>query len=125
MSQVAGNELAGAVAIAWAVPTIPGVYCEWTQLRVIAELDGVIGDKVGGERSPSPVEARAGVRGRIWRGWTVGVTGGRGLVDTVGAPSWRGVVELSWRDEPRTDRAAPRRDDEELDLEDGEGDGEE
>jgi len=106
--QVAGNELTGAVALSWQVPTIPGVYCDWTQLRAIAELDGVLGDTVGGQRGPSPIEARLGVRGRIWRGWTVGVTAGRGLVGEVGSPRWRGVVEVSWRDEPRTDVPAPR-----------------
>ena len=107
--QVAGNEVVAGVAIAYTLPPISRVYCDWTQLRLIAEVDGVVGDTVGEVRGPSPFEARAGIRGRIWRGWTVGVIGGRGLTDEVGAPSWRAVIEVSWRDEPRTDiPRAPR-----------------
>jgi hypothetical protein len=127
-SQVSGNELVGALAVAWQLPVIDGVYCDWTALRAIAELDGVYGDKVGGVRGPSPLEARVGVRGRVWRGWTIGVVGGRGLVDEVGAPRWRGVIEVSWRDEPRTDAPVRRDDaepaDEELEYDDVDAEGE-
>jgi hypothetical protein len=101
--QVAGNEVVGGVALAYRLPPISGVICDWTQLRLIAEVDGVVGDTVGEVRGPSPFEARVGIRGRIWRGWTIGVVGGRGLTDEVGAPRWRGVLEVSWRDEPRSD----------------------
>jgi hypothetical protein len=114
--QVAGNEVVGGLAVSFTLPTITGVYCSWTQLRAIAELDGVLGDTVGGKRSPSPIEARLGVRGRIWRGWTIGVTAGRGLNDEVGAPRWRGVLDVAWRDEPRTETPVKRRDVDELDC---------
>jgi hypothetical protein len=110
--QVAGNEVVGGIALAYALPPIGGMSCDWTQLRLIAELDAVLGDTVGEVRGPSPVEARLGVRGRIWRGWTIGVVAGRGVNDEVGSPRWRGVVELSWRDQPRSDEpVAPRVDD--------------
>jgi hypothetical protein len=106
---VSGNEVVGAIAVSVRLPPVAGAWCDWTELRAIAELDGVLGDTVGGERSPSPIEARLGVRGRLWRGWTVAAIGGAGVVDEVGAPAWRGVVEVSWRSEPRTDVPPPRR----------------
>jgi hypothetical protein len=107
--QVAGNEVMAGAALSYQLPPISGVTCDWTQLRLIAEVDGVVGDTVGEVRGPSPFEARAGVRGRIWRGWTIAVVGGRGLTDEVGAPRWRAVLEVSWRDEPRTEiPRAPR-----------------
>jgi hypothetical protein len=101
--QVAGNEVIGGAAVAYQLPGIPGVYCSWTQLRAIAELDAVLGDAMGGSNGPSPLEARVGLRGRIWRGWTLGVAAGRGLNDEVGAPRWRAMLDVSWRDEPRTE----------------------
>jgi hypothetical protein len=105
--QIVGNELLGAIAVSYALPAIPRLTCDWTQLRAIVELDGVLGDDVGDKRGPSPLELRAGVRGRAWRGWTVGVTMGRGLVDEVGAPAFRLAVDVAWRDAPRTE-PAPR-----------------
>jgi hypothetical protein len=107
--QVAGNEVITGIAVAYQLPGIRGVYCSWTQLRVIGELDAVLGDAMGGSSGPSPVEARVGVRGRIWRGWTLGVAAGRGLTDEVGAPQWRGMLDITWRDEPRSEipRAQP------------------
>lgn len=105
---VSGNEVVGALAVSVRLPPIAGAWCDWTELRAIAELDGVLGDTVGGERSPSPIEARFGIRGRLWRGWTVAAIAGAGLVDEVGAPAWRGVLELSWRSAPRTDVPPPR-----------------
>ena len=101
--QIVGNELLGALAVSYALPAIPRLTCDWTQLRAIVELDGVLGDDVGDKRGPSPLELRAGGRGRIWQGWTIGVTLGRGLTDEVGAPSFRFAVDVSWRDEPRTE----------------------
>ncbi|MBP6840012.1 MAG: hypothetical protein KBG28_25715 [Kofleriaceae bacterium] len=94
---VAGNELVGALALTAPVPRIPGLTCGADQLVVLAQLDGALGDDVGGARGPSALEVRFGARARFWPTWSVTVAGGRGLSADLGSPSWRLAVELEWR----------------------------
>jgi hypothetical protein len=98
--QAIGNELHAALAASMSISRLT---CGYDQVRLIAEIDGVVGDNVGGERGPSPFEARVGARVRLWRGWTIALAGGRGIVDEVGAPAWRALVDVAWTDAPRGD----------------------
>ena len=71
--RVVGDELFGAAGV---VVPLSG-----PALAASAEVDGVVGDDVKGMRGPSPVEARAGVVGRIGAAWQLGARIGFGLDD--------------------------------------------
>jgi hypothetical protein len=97
--RVIGDELFGAAGVVVPVWTIGGPGGEGEplhQLRASAEVAGVLGDSVGASVGPSPVEVRGGVSASLCGGWSVGVRGGRGVNDQIGAVRWRGVVEVAW-----------------------------
>jgi hypothetical protein len=95
--RLVGDAAFAAVGVAVGLPPVCGLWCTRDQLRVTGEVVGELGDKVGGERGPSPVEARVGVIGRPWPGLFIGVRAGVGLDDQVGAPRFRGILELTWQ----------------------------
>lgn len=60
------------------------------------ELAGALGDNVGMQAAPSPLEARLGAHLPVLADLVVGARVGAGLVDQIGAPSFRAIVELAW-----------------------------
>lgn len=92
-----GDELVGAVGATYAVPPIAGLWDTPDQLRLAAELDGVLGDRVGSQRGPSPAEARLGVIGKPFEALAVGARVGFGLDDQIGSPELRVTLELAWQ----------------------------
>lgn len=66
-------------------------------LAVLAEVDGAVGDRVGAMRGPSPLEVRGGFVGHAWGKVSIGVRFGVGLISEIGAPAWRGTVEVAWQ----------------------------
>ena len=91
-----GDELFGALGVAYQLPAIEGLYCEANQVRVTAELHGVLGSDVGDKEGSSPAEARLGVTSRI-RSWlAVGARIGKGIDDHIGAPRFRAMLEVAY-----------------------------
>jgi hypothetical protein len=89
-----GDELTGGIGATYALPAVRGVWCAANEVRLTAEVVGVLGNSVTETRGPSPVEARVGMISRI-RPW-LAVAGrvGTGLDDHIGAPRFRGMLEL-------------------------------
>ncbi len=98
--QLVGDELFGALGVA--VPL--GALGIEAPVTVTGELLGALGDQVGEASAPSPVEARLGAIVRPVPALAIGVHVGAGLVDEIGAPRLRAVLELAWT--PRVARAA-------------------
>lgn len=95
--RLVGDELVFGAGAAVALPPIAGLWCVPDQLRATAEIVGVIGDHIGMQRGPSPVEARLGVVGRPRGGLAIGVRAGIGLDDQVGSPRFRVMLEAAWQ----------------------------
>ena len=74
-----------AAGAAWVLP----VRALQRRLSLMVDVDG---DSQGPGR-PVPVEARAGVRVRIVRGFSLSAAGGAGVSREPGAPSWRALLE--------------------------------
>jgi hypothetical protein len=89
-----GDELFGGIGATVQLPAIHGLYCDANEVRATAELVGALGNDVGDRRGASPLEARIGLVSRI-RPW-LAVAGrvGRGLDDQIGAPRFRGLLEI-------------------------------
>jgi len=116
-----GNELVWGAAASARAPW-------WPELEGVAELGGARGDE-----GVSPVEARLGARYRVDAWWTVGAIVGVGVAgaDDVGAPVWRGVIDLRWQPHTRLDSdrdgvpddrdACPRQPEDEDDFQDQDG----
>jgi hypothetical protein len=85
---VVGDELDGALGVI--VPVAGPV-------KLTGELDGALGDNVAGKRGPSPLEARAGVVVEPVTGLQLGLRGGAGLDDQIGAPRFRVMLEVAWQ----------------------------
>lgn len=98
--RLVGDELFGAAGLVVPLPPVRPLWCGADQVRMTVEVAGVLGDDIGmGQQGPSPLEARAGlvVRPRPdLANVTVGVRGARALVDEIGAPAARLVLELSY-----------------------------
>lgn len=92
-----GDELDFGVGATVEIPPIAGLWCVPEQLKLAGELVGAVGDHVGGQRGPSPVEARLGVIGQPRPGVVVGVRAGVGLDDQIGAPRFRAMLEVAWQ----------------------------
>jgi len=94
-----GDELFANLGATYALPAWPGLWCEANHMRAAAELVGVLGNNVAGQRGPSPVEARLGFIGqfRSWLGFAFRV--GKGLDDHIGAPRFRAMFELIYEPE--------------------------
>jgi hypothetical protein len=95
-----GDELVGGIGAVLGLPPVAGLWCRPDQLRATAEVVGVLGDRVGGQRGPSPVEARVGVVGTPTTSLAVGLRVGIGLDDQIGAPLVRAMLELTWHGAP-------------------------
>jgi hypothetical protein len=75
------------------------------RVALSAELHAALGDHIGVTSGPSPVEARLGALVDLSPELRLGVHIGIGLDDQIGAPRFRGLVELAWT--PRVERPAP------------------
>jgi hypothetical protein len=95
-NRLTGDELLGGVGVSVPIPPIPRLWCDRHQVSLSAEIVGVLGDDVAGQRSPSPAEARIGFVGRPRPDLAIGVRVGAGLDDQIGAPAYRGVLEAAW-----------------------------
>lgn len=94
--RIQSNELFGAAGIAVPIPPLRPLWCVAEQVKLTAELAGVLGDRVAGAKGPSPIEARLGLVTRPRDNITLGFRVGAGLVDDeIGAPRWRALVELT------------------------------
>lgn len=89
-----GDELFGGVGLTYALPPIRGLYCASNEVRATGELVGVLGNNIGDKLGPSPVEGRLGVITRIRPWLAVAVRAGKGIGDHIGAPRFRGMIEL-------------------------------
>ena len=94
--RLVGNEFLGAAGIAVPLPGLRPLWCAG-QVRLTAEVAGVLGDAVGGTRGPSPVEARAGVVVRPRPQWTIAARVGTGLTDEIGSPSVRLSLDVVYQ----------------------------
>ena len=94
--RLVGNEFLGAAGIAVPLPPLRPVWCS-DQVRLTAEVAGVLGDAVGGTRGPSPAEARAGVVVRPRSQWTIAARAGTGLTDEIGSPSVRLSLDVVYQ----------------------------
>lgn len=59
------------------------------RLEALAAVDG----ESYGVGRPAPIEARGGLRVRVWRGLSLAAAGGGGLDGALGAPAWRAFLE--------------------------------
>lgn len=101
-NRLVGDELFGAAGVALPL-TVLGLSGAAARVTATAELAGALGDDIGVLSAPSPIEARVGALVRLAPALTIGVRAGAALVDEIGAPRVRGVVELAWapiRDAP-------------------------
>jgi hypothetical protein len=96
-----GDELFAAlgVAVPLTATDLAGVA---EHVALTGELAGALGDHVGAQAAPSPLEARLGVIVQPLPGLAIGAHIGAGLEEQIGAPSFRGLIELAW-----TPRRAP------------------
>jgi hypothetical protein len=96
--RLVGNELVGAAGIAVPIPPLRPLWCVADQVKLTAEIAGVLGDEVGASgRGPSPLEARVGLVTRPLENLTFGARLATGLVDEIGAPVLRATIELSYQ----------------------------
>jgi hypothetical protein len=95
--RLVGDEVTGAAGAIVPIPPIAGLWCDRSQVALTAEIDGVLGDNVNGVRGPSPIEARGGIVISILPELSLGLRGGRGIDNQIGAPAWRAMLEVSWR----------------------------
>ncbi len=86
--RIIGNELQYAAGVLVPLPI---------DVAATAEAVGAVGDRIAGVTGPSPLEIRVGLVGHPFGGLTIGARVGVGVIDTVGSPAWRAMVELAWR----------------------------
>ncbi len=96
-NRLAGDEILGAVGAIVPIPPIAGLWCTREQVALTAELDGVLGDNVNNVRGPSPLEVRGGLVIQALPSLAIGLRGGHGLDNQIGAPAWRAMLEIAWR----------------------------
>lgn len=99
--KLVGDELHGGIGIAVPVPPIHPLWCVREQVKLTAEVVGIIGDQVGDASGPSPAEARLGIVTWPLETVSIGVRVGAGLGDEIGAPLWRGLIELTYHGSQR------------------------
>jgi hypothetical protein len=92
--RLVGDEGIFGAGVVVPLPALAPLWCE-EGMKLTAEVVGVLGNDVGMGEGPSPVEARAGVVARPTANITIGVRAGAGLNDQIGAPKFRGTVELT------------------------------
>lgn len=94
--KLVGDELHGSLGVAIPIPPIHPLWCVRDQVKLTAEAVGIIGDQVGDARGPSPAEARLGIVTWPLETLSIGIRVGAGLGDEIGAPAWRGMLELTY-----------------------------
>jgi hypothetical protein len=94
--RLVGDEGTAAIGVSVPLPALAPLWCA-EALRVTGELSAIIGDDVGIGKSPSPIEARAGIVSRVTHDITIGVRAGAGLNDEIGAPKFRAMLELTFQ----------------------------
>lgn len=94
--RLVGNESLAAAGIAVPLPPLRPLWCKRDQVKLTADASAILGDKIGGERGPSPVEVRLGIVTQPRPAWTFGLRVGTGLTDEIGSPELRATVELSY-----------------------------
>lgn len=92
-----GDELAGGVGVTYEIPALRGVWCEQNRVRVLGEIVGVLANDVAGKRGPSPAEARVGMASDIRTWLSVAGRVGTAIDDEIGAPRFRGMLEVVYR----------------------------
>jgi hypothetical protein len=98
-----GDELFAALGVA--VPlTATGLGGVAEHVALTGELAGALGDHVGMQAAPSPLEARLGLIVQPLPALAIGARVGAGLDEQIGAPSFRALIELAWT--PRRARPA-------------------
>jgi hypothetical protein len=107
-----GNESLAAAGIAVPLPALRPLWCR-DQVRLTAEISGVLGDDVGAGRGPSPVELRFGVISQPRPAWTIGARVARGITDEIGSPDLRATIELTYRGSWKLLEVAPSGEDDE------------
>jgi hypothetical protein len=100
-NQVVGDELVWGVGATFGIPPFLPLWCHPEQLRAAAEVVGVVGDRIGNMRGPSPVEGRIGVIGRVRPEFAIVVRVGTQLDDQIGAPTFRATLDLVFQDSPQ------------------------
>ena len=93
--RLVGDE--GILAIGAVVP-LPALQPLWCAegVKLTGEVVAIVGNDVGMGEGPSPVEARVGVVTRPTANITIGVRAGAGIDDEIGAPRYRGTLELTY-----------------------------
>jgi hypothetical protein len=95
--RVVGNELFGSFGVAVAIPPIRPLWCVDDQVRLTAELTGIVGDKVAGKVGPSPATASIGIVTQPLPDLAFGLRVGAGLDDQIGSPRAFAMLELAYR----------------------------
>ena len=95
--QIVGDELFWGAGITVGIPPFCSLWCKADQLKVSAEVVGVVGDNVNHAHGPSPIEGRIGFVGRIRPPYAIAVRAGTHLDDDVGAPEFRATVDLVYQ----------------------------
>ena len=94
--RVLGDETTAALGVVVPVPPLCHLWCR-DQVVATAEIVGLFGDSGDKARGPRPVEGRVGLVSRP-RAWLeIAARIGAGLDDEVGAPRWRGLLSVTWR----------------------------
>ena len=91
-----GNELFAAAGASVPVPPVGLLGCLAEPVKLTGALLGSLGDHVGKLSGPAPLEARLGLIVQPLEELTFGVQAGLGLVDQIGSPSFRAVLEAAW-----------------------------
>jgi hypothetical protein len=95
--QIVGDELFWGAGITVGIPPFCSLWCKADQLKVSAEVVGVVGDRVNHVRGPSPIEGRIGLVGRIRPPYVIAVRAGTHFDDDVGAPEFRATIDLVYQ----------------------------
>jgi hypothetical protein len=95
--RLVGDELFGALGVSVPIPPVRPLWCDAEQVRLSGEVVAILGNDVASQRGPSPAEARIGLVTRPRGGVVIGIRIGTGLGDELGAPRFRGLVELAYQ----------------------------
>lgn len=113
--RLVGDELFGGLGILVPVPPIRPLWCVRDQVKLTAEIVGILGDDVANKSGPSPAEGRIGIVTRPLPDLALGVRVGAGLSDEIGTPRWRATIELTYQGHgrviPRSTKSADDDDD--------------
>ncbi|MDB4957714.1 MAG: mopB2 [Myxococcales bacterium] len=94
--RLVGDELAFGAGVIAPIPPIAHLWCDPQQVKLAAEVVGVLGDNIAHHRGPSPAEARIGIVTQPSPALTFGLRVGTALDDQIGAPRFRAMLELAW-----------------------------